>query len=339
MSEPISNDERLLAALEAALDRYDERVEVPFSASPSFRVVPNDDFRAHVFPLGDGLGIDVSSGAAVQIIEAWHKALTLSAELPEHRQIQLLGRPEHAADMSLRWLMQHELNHFAIGHFKITGSAGISDAGPPVVFDVASRRTQPCIDIKALPQEEQDMVSPCLELQTDQDATEIVLGAYAAENWPLYRYYATCILPVMFILEREDQQYEERSRTHPMAATRLYQLLAYLTELPYIPAYKLAHHEGLEHIPDAYLPSAEEIDGYREAILEPVFASSQIFAEAVGIPDAWDKLGGAEDFFADIENVLTNGHQPSKAFRTDGAKQWAELKPLNDRLLQMIRDA
>ncbi|UWR87836.1 hypothetical protein [Phaeobacter inhibens] len=323
--------------LDAAVERYNERVAAPIVATPSLRVIPTQAFYAHVFPLKEGLGIDASSGLLTHIAEAWEKALVLSRGLPINRQIELLGTESHAVEMSLRWLMQHELNHFAIGHFRITGSAGLLEAGDPRGYGVASQGTAPqdLVEIDLAEGETEEWTSYCLELQADQDATEIFLGAYSSENWVLFRYYAICILVVMLIIEREERG-KETSRTHPFAETRLFMLLAYLTELPFIPAYKQAEREGLDYVPEEYLPSDSEISGYRAAVVEPVFASSQILAEAVGLAGFWEGLGGAEIFFADVETVLSQGHQPPEEFRTKGAKQWAELKPTNDKILRAL---
>ncbi|MEP0146414.1 hypothetical protein [Pseudophaeobacter sp.] len=281
-------EDRLQITLDAAVERYDDRVSVPFAASPALRVIPSDTFYAYVFPLGGGLGIDASTGTANQIAQAWKRALDLSTNLPPERQIELLGHPDHAADMSLRWLMQHELNHFAIGHFRITGSAGLLEAGDPTGFGIATQGAAPPeLPVESfLAEDEEHWLSYCLELQADQDATEIFLGAYSAENWKLFRYYATSVLMVILIIEREERG-KETSRTHPFAETRLFMLLAYLTELPFIPAYKRAEREGLDYVPEEYLPSDSEISDYRAAVVEPVFASSQILAEAVGLTDFW----------------------------------------------------
>lgn len=232
-----AQESRLQSALYAAVERFDERVST-FSATPNLRVIPKGTFYAYVFPLGEGLGIDTCTGTADQISKAWKRALDLSTKLPPERQIELLGHPDHAADMSLRWLMQHELNHFAIGHFKITGSAGLLEAGDPTGFGIATQGAAPPeLPVESfLTEDEEHWLSYCLELQADQDATEIFLGAYSAENWKLFRYYATSVLMVILIIEREEQG-KETSRSHPFAETRLFMLLAYLTELPFIPAY------------------------------------------------------------------------------------------------------
>ncbi|SMX33989.1 hypothetical protein [Octadecabacter ascidiaceicola] len=176
----------------------------------------------------------------------------------------------------------------------------------------------------------------CLELQTDHDATEIILGAYATENWPLFRYYATCILIVLFIIESEDRKSGLPLRYHPHASTRLFMLIAHLVELPMIPGIKRAHAEGLDRLSPEYLPSSDELMGFRTEVIKPVMMASQIIAEACGIPEAWDELGPTDAFFADIDAILINGANTPAEFKTQGANQWAELKAQNSDLLEKL---
>lgn len=322
----------------SALMRYQERVGTQLPAPLKHEVASSKDFFAHIYPLYDGYGLNVSEGVVTHIQDAWARALDLSATMPPERQIQLLGNPWHAPEMSLRWLIQHELNHYAIGHFHLTGSAGLLEGNQSAALGIASRgsaEVQPGL-IATLSPAEQALAPLCLELQTDHDASEIVLGAYSPENWVLFRYYAICILMVIFIIEREERSSVSQNRTHPQAATRLFMLLAYLVELPSIPAIKRASAEGLDHVPEAYLPSIEEVSGYQHSVVEPVFAASQILAEAVGLPELWEELGGADATFDDIEKVLNHGHDLPETFQTPGAEEWARLKPLNSKLLKML---
>ena len=329
--------ERSELALRAALDRYEERVGGAFPAEVQLQIFESSEFYARVYPAKDTVAIDLSMGVVDHLQSAWHRALELSSTLPPESQIRLLGHPDHAIDMSLRWLMQHELNHYAIGHFNLTGAAGLLEGGRHTEFALASRRTSRAPMLQGFSGAERLLVPLCLELQADHDSTEIVLGAYSSKNWKLFRYYATCIMVVFFLIEREERMHEGAERTHPLAATRLFMLLAYLVELPLIPAYRRAYRESLDHIPTAYLPTEEKTDSYLSAVVEPVLAASQIVAEAVGLPQAWENLGGPEAFFADIEMAVNGGAQDPEDFKTRGSREWAALKPLNDRILELLK--
>lgn len=328
---------RLRNALDAALHRYEDRVGAAFPAPVRLAVLEEEAFYAAVFPEGDGILIEATTEVVDTIAETWRKALGLSADLPEGTGIDLLGDPEHPVDMALRWLMQHELNHYAIGHFALTGGAGLLEAGSPTAFGAVARLDLRGSPLHALAPSERRLAPLCLELQTDHDATEIVLGAYSSENWVLFRYYAICILSVILLIEREERKAGNGGETHPWAATRMFMLLGHLAELPMIPAYFRAASEGLETIPSEYLPDDKEVEGYNIEVVSRVFASGRLLADATGLSDLWNEMESLQSLLADIDRAVRMGAGDPASFETRGARQWAELKPLNDRLLSMIK--
>lgn len=320
----------------AAIARYSIRTGSKFRHKVDLRIIANREFFARVELGGAEIEIAISDGSAKLLHSIWSDVLHLNRKLPEENYIRLLGHPNHVVDMGLRWLVQHELNHVAIGHFKLTDGAALFEGGGNKAFSVATRRSSKPSPLEALPEQEQQLASLCLELQADHDATEIVIGAYSTENHELFRYYAMCIALVIFVIEKVDRENASQEITHPKASTRLFQLLAYLVELPYIPAYKRAHAEGLTEMPEDYLPPRDELLRYSENVFAPVFAACEIMAEAVELPDIMTELGGIEAFFADINRAVFEGHENVEAFVTPCARQWAELKPLNERLLAML---
>lgn len=328
---------RLCNALDAALHRYEDRVGAVFPAPVRLEVIEDAAFYAAVFPDGDGILIEATTGGVDVITETWRKALRLSADLPEGTDIDLLGDPEHPVDMALRWLMQHELNHYAIGHFALTNGAGLLEAGSRTAFGAVARLDLQGSPLHGLAPPERQLAPLCLELQTDHDATEIVLGAYSSENWVLFRYYATCILSVILLIEREERRGGNTGATHPWAATRLFMLLGHLAELPLIPAYFRAASEGLETNPPEYLPDDKELAAYNSEVVSRVFASARIIADAAGLSDLWNETESLEALLADIDRAARDGAGEVSAFKTIGGRQWAELKPLNDRLLSMVQ--
>lgn len=327
---------RLRDALNAALERYDDRVGEPFPHEVELEINPSNEFLALVFPIKTGVMIEVTEAVVARIEDAWAATLALSNALPSESQIALLGDHDHVVDVALRWLVQHELNHVAVGHFTLTAGAGIVEGGGATQFALARQKTPQPSPLDALSADDQISASLCLELQADHDATEIVLGAYFNENHELFRYYTICVALVIFVIEQIDREQGNEEISHPKASTRLFMLLAYLVELPLIPAYKRAHAEGLEHMPEDYLPDEKEVQQYSKAVVGPVFAACQIMAEAFELPGILDELGGTEAFFGDIQKAATGGHSAVEQFETDCAKQWAALKPLNDRLLKML---
>ncbi|MEL6648131.1 MAG: hypothetical protein AAFQ05_10575, partial [Pseudomonadota bacterium] len=184
--------------------------------------------------------------------------------------------------------------------------------------------------------DELPLVSLCLELQTDHDATEIVLGAYDPSAFETIRSRAIFIVLMMFLIEQ--QEAAQPVRTHPLPSTRLFMLLAHLVEMPMLPGLFRARDEGLAELPPDYFPNEAEMERYRSEVVAPVFAASQLIAEAIKLPKLWDQIGGADVFFEDINRILIDNADQPEAFVTVGAQEWARLKPLNDRLLRQLED-
>lgn len=322
--------------LDKALKRYEERVGSAFPCPVNIDVFDDQDFWAFAYVAAPGLNIDCATGVLWRVADVWDRALLLSETLPSSQQIKLLGHRDHAVETSIHWLIQHELNHLSIGHFDLINGAGIAEGRSPQGFGVASRSGAATKPMDFLDPSEQSQAHLCLELQTDHDATEIVLGAYSVENVSLYRYYATCVLVIILIIEAQERQSHRVDRSHPHAATRLFMLIAHLVEMPTIPAIKRAHAEGLNELPASYLPSANELVAYRRDVVRPVMSASQVLAEAIGIPDAWAAVGTAETFFEDIDAVLLRQARYPEDFQTYAAKQWAFLKSTNDKILKKL---
>lgn len=322
--------------MEAALERYAERVEEPFPYPVQLRTVCSDEFFAVVYPSEQGITVDASEAVEALLAQTWDKCLELSDQLPSDTQIALLGAADHVVDVGLRWLMQHEINHAAIGHFKLSGASGLVEGRGSQTLNIAKRIQTEGSQIIGITKRDQSLISLCLELQADHDATEIVLGYYSGENHLLFRYYATCIALVIFVIEKVDREAGDEQISHPRASTRLFMLLAFLAELPWIPAYRRAHREELDHIPPEYLPSDAEMKMYSSEVMGPVFSACEIISEAVGLSNIMNELGGADAFFSDIEAAALRGASEPQVFKTPCGKQWAELKPLNQKVLNFL---
>ncbi|MEP5732205.1 MAG: hypothetical protein ABJL67_22860 [Sulfitobacter sp.] len=322
-------------ALVAALARYQERVEEPFRCDVALSISQDADFFASVAPSSEGISININTGVLDRVKSSWNNMLGNQAKLlPEHN-IDLLGDPEHVVDMALRWLLQHELNHFAVGHFLLTDGAAICEGQHGAVHCVVERSTKnPRPQFAGFSTEELALVPLALELQADHDATEIVLGAYSPDNWALFQYYATCIIMVMLLIERHERIHPNTGQSHPHAAARLFMLMGHLCELPHIPSIKRAHREGLAIVPPSYQPTLDELDGYNAAVIQPVYHASRALADAAGVSGFWESVGPEDDFFEDVFRVIAHGY--TNDLKTPGARQCAKLKPVSDKLLDII---
>lgn len=141
---------------------------------------------------------------------------------------------------------------------------------------------------------------------------------------------------IMVLIEREDARVQRPKISHPKAATRIFQLLGHVMVMPTVEAQIKASHAGLDHVPAETLPAQSEMDAYHAQVILPAFEDALIIAKAAGSEATMKELGERDRFMADVQNcILGDDHHP-KDLHTVGAKEWAQLKPLNDRLLGML---
>ncbi|MEP3345198.1 MAG: hypothetical protein ABJN34_10135 [Litoreibacter sp.] len=82
--------------------------------------------------------------------------------------------------LGLVWLMLHELHHFEMGHFEFAGRLCLTEAHAPSSFGVVSRaKSQPSPALAQIDADDLPKVEPCLEMQADHDAIEMLIDAYA----------------------------------------------------------------------------------------------------------------------------------------------------------------
>ncbi|NRA87890.1 MAG: hypothetical protein HRU28_10970 [Rhizobiales bacterium] len=322
--------------LQSALDLYRERVEEPYPVKPILDVKSDPHFWALAEPSGDTVCIRLSDGILDAVFDVWTKTQSISDQLSDSSLKLGFADVNHAIDISLRWLLLHELNHFQIGHFKINGGACLVENHRAHQFSLTSRAGIKPSLISGLSPKEQQLAPLCMELQADHDSTEIILGAYSKDNWELFRFYASCIFVIMVLIEREESAEVKTSKTHPRAATRIFMLVGHLAELYTIPAHKKARREGLKTIPPEYLPPQEEIDGYYANVIDLVFSDAQMIAEAAGMPSIWNDLGGYDAIYHDVALAKNNLNPNPTQFMTFAGREWAELKPLNSTLLKLL---
>lgn len=175
------------ASLAKSLARYEERVGEAFPVPVKIECVSDDGFWAYAKGGSDRLKLDVSAGALDHLRRVCDTVMQLSEALPPEQRVALLDHKDHAIETSFAWLLQHELNHHAIGHFDLIDGAALAEGQSPHGLGVVQRTAKSTSRVNALTKSELAELHMCLELQTDHDATEIVLGAYARENWPLFQ--------------------------------------------------------------------------------------------------------------------------------------------------------
>lgn len=219
---------RFEAAGLAAKHLFEALHGMPYPAEARFEFLDADGFVASVDE--DAL-IQVSSGVIDRLDRLWRDVLQSQVLIREDgASILDAAEPNRLADMSLTWLILHELMHVALGHVAMTGSMSLAEiesisaddraATPSADFLLALREHLPDVDASQL--------RKCAELQADCEASDVLLGVYAEERWDEIRIHACCIFAVMALIEGLNR---ESGQTHPSAQARFFMLLGQLFQL------------------------------------------------------------------------------------------------------------
>lgn len=225
----------------------------------------------------------------------------------------------------LTWLILHEFQHAELGHFKLL-------KGVPTLH-LVSRGQSTVRPVGELPKHLWCRVGPCLELQADHDAIELMLGIYSRDGWGEMRTKIASIAAVMMLIEKTGEENQIEHSTHPKAATRIFQLLGHVTEMWSLPAHAKAKARGETTICEDDLPSDEEKQAFRKEVILSAFWDAVALAEVAEAKSIISDLGSPEDFFADVARAKLGQWDE---LVTVGAIEWAELKDTNDLILPLL---
>lgn len=294
-------------------------------------VIAGDAFYAGVTRSGAQHIIQISEGLVERIEALWADAIrdeTFAAGIG----VPFSSEPEQMAYNSLVWLFLHEFQHIELNHFDLLGDFQISETPNTPAFGIARRADRQLGPMLKLPADMRAATPQCLELQADHDAADLLLEAYSTEGWEDLRCKITAISGMMMLIERADAKYNEESLTHPKAATRIFQLLGHVTEMPLIRAQVKAKQTGAKAVDPDDIPSADEIQAFGRAVTLPCFFDAVNLARVVEADTIRADLGDPADFFQDIATAKLAASDQLSQLKTSGAREWAKLVSINDRL-------
>ncbi|QBY02538.1 hypothetical protein E2K80_18830 [Rhodophyticola sp. CCM32] len=220
-----------------------------------------------------------------------------------------------------------------MGHFDLLGRAYLAETDGALRFGAVERakpKPNPLLD--QLPKADQVFVEPCLELQADHDAMEMAINGYAREDWPLIRTRAAAISAIVMLIELVDATHGQPNISHPKAATRIFQLLGHIWDIPKIPAMVQAQRESRQIAP-ADLPSDEKHAAFVTETAMPVILDAITLARIAGAASIAADIDTVTAFAQDVMIVSTGGN--TTALTTAGAQQYADLLNLNARLMAL----
>lgn len=327
--------EHLDAAFEAALLHYEEIMGQQPVATPRVRWIDTPEFWASVERDGDGYLLQVTTGLVDKTAQLWADAYA-----DEGFQAGA-GQPvaSDAAQMthiSLIWLMLHELHHIDLNHFDLTGGFHIAETRNAPCYSVAQRAALQPDPMMGLPPDLRIAAPLCLELQADHDAAEMLLEAYSPQEWESLRHRAMAVSAMMMLIEREDTKHGDKGKTHPKAATRIFQLLGHVAELPLIPAQVQARLKGADQIDPDDLPPEAEQQAYGRQVTIPCFFDAVNLARIADADTIRHDLGEAQAFFSDIEVAKSADPDRFATLSTQGAQEWARLALSNRPILSAL---
>lgn len=261
--------------------------------------------------------------------DAFEAAITREERLVVHistgcrKALERLQQPCTAAfdvETGLEWLILHELHHADLGHFEVL-------RGLPTL-NLVVRFATPPIRLEAVSKEDWSKITPCLELQGDHEATEMMLGAFDKEDTHSLRRIAASISAVMVLIEKTDFECSSDKKTHPKAATRIFQLLGHLSEVPLVQA-QFSHDTSL-------IPNEDELQAFAHDVTIPCFFDAIQLAKSAGAISIASDLGSLEDFFKDLEIAKLGDPSRYTELKTQGAQEWATLWPCNEALKPIL---
>lgn len=304
------------AAFEVSLNLSRTVLNAP---EPSLEVTDNAEFGVHCSVISDCFYIYITTGVVDALTKLW-------ASVPQTILFNSTnGNLTQQTHVSIIWLIRHELEHAVLGHFGLHVGQ--------LALNLIAQRIRVPITLNAPPKGMHDKVEPCLELQADHDAIELMLDSYSTVSWNDIRATIASIAAVMVLIEKVDEENQIEHSTHPKAATRIFQLLGHVTEMWSLPAHAKAKARGETAISENDLPSDEEKQAFSKEVILPAFWDAVALAEVAKAKSIISDLGSPEDFFADVARAKLGQWDE---LVTVGAIEWAELKDANDLILPLL---
>lgn len=218
------------------------------------------------------------------------------------------------------WLLLHELSHVLLGHFCVFDRFGVAQRGT-VHRNCDALRPQ-------LPKKFLELVPLCLEMQADHEATDTLLGSFSTDGWHDLCDKVVATSAIMMLVELEDTKRGIQGQTHPKAATRIFQLMGHVAEMPLV--------EAQLNQDASFIPTEDVLQAFAHKVTIPRFFDAVQLAETAGAASIADDLGSPEDFFMDLEIAKLGDPSRYADFKTQGAQEWAKLWPCNEALKPIL---
>lgn len=322
-----------------ALELLRSQCDFKFIVMPEIFFKDSNLFSAEAFNDQGKVFIEINRGCIEQIESLWN------AVLDERILLDVNGKrlsdsdgeqldKDYLVNVSLVWLMLHELMHVRLGHLELLDVVSLVEV-EPVSENSKSKLAQNLAE--HFSEDELKLVRPCLELQADNDATETLFGAYEKGKWDQFRTEAAAIFVVMALMERAETALNipEEERTYPKVGTRFFTLFAQLFQYWLYGDAELEAGDGESFVRTAREPQGEDFERYAKTVLALTISDAIQIAASAGVTSFLDDIGAGQSFFEDIYKIQYAENLAEADLQTEAAKQWRELLPINERFMAM----
>lgn len=336
-----SRETQLKQAAAEAFARFEDRRGEVFDPEPTVRLLPRVDIYAEVKWHGNGAAVDVSVGCLQRIEALWQNALQSKVLIDDagNRLESVDGEPvteERLAHLSLTWLILHELMHLRLGHLDVLDIAALAECD----IDIAEASEIEVHWSEELDEAELPLIRPCLELQADNDATEVMFGVYDETEWSRFRIEAAAIFVVMAVMEKAEVERDNPDRTYPKVATRFFTLFAQLFQYWLYGDAQLEAGDGESFVRTAREPSGEDFQRYMKFVLALAISDAIHIALWGDAKSFLDDLGAGSALFSDLFEAQYADKLATADLQTAAANEWRKLLPVNEKIMNLsgLRD-
>jgi len=321
-----------------ALQRYEVGMGTPYSASVHVEIIGNNQFGARVFETGNGYTIEVNSAVLVGIDQLWKQAWQSTVLIDDAgNRVKDVDDTEmtleRLAHLSLTWLVLHELMHIRLGHLDLLSTAQLVETESEESADEFWQKKRIADIANVLSPKERKLFRPCLELQADNEATEVMFGIFAESEWGRFRIEAAAIFVVMALMEKADMVLPDGIKTYPSVATRFFTLFAQLFQYWLYPGAELKAGHGESFVNTPRRPQGKDFERYMKQVLAFAINDAVQIALWAEAKTFLIDLGEGSALFKDIFEIQYAKNLGKAKLNTNAAKEWRELLPVNEKIM------
>lgn len=330
----VHTEDRLRRAMDDAIAQLTTVTDEPLPDDVYLAVEDDPEFGAMIELDGDRFRVCLTTGCVATLDLLWTEALR-DPDLLLVGDARITDDVAALTHLSLIWLCLHELAHVRLLHFDLTGRSRLEETRGSLQFSLTGLAKRASAPIDTLEPEHRKLAFPCMELQADSEAIEILLDVYDRDRWEDLRLRAASIFAVMALIEREDQRYEEPGNTHPLASTRFFLMLNHLFQMWLYPGAELQEtDDGTMVIPEKE-PTAEEFQAYSQAVLGPAIMDAIALAVTAKARSFIADVGGDSPLIFDMETSQYGTDLSEGSLKSAGGREWFRLLSVNEKLMTM----